>query len=108
MIVYNLKGLIIANGGTDNTYDLFSKNTPFTYTGFNIFPEYLLKEYEANNCTIRSPLVDPYWEPTPECRPIVLKMQSLHNTGVDIYDLLRMPSVSIFSDKENKTALSYG
>ena len=41
MTTYNLKGLIISNGATDNKYDFFTKNTPFTYTGFNIFPEYL-------------------------------------------------------------------
>ena len=90
-LLYNLQGLIIANGGTDNTFDLFSKYTPFTYTGFNIFPEYLQKEYEMRNCTIRSPFVEPTWQPSEECRPIVLKMLELHNDGVYIYDLSRMP-----------------
>jgi hypothetical protein len=74
MPIYNLKGMIIANGGTDNNYDLFSKYTPYTYAGFNIIPDYLLKEYESNNCTIKSPFIEPKWTPIPECEPILLKM----------------------------------
>ncbi len=90
-VKYPLSGMIIANGVTDFNFDFFAKYTPFTYTGFNIFPEPLLKAYEENNCIIPNPLI-PRYVPTPECEPIVLKMLALHDSGLDIYDLLRMPN----------------
>ena len=37
---------------------------------------------------------------TPECEPVVQEMARLHNYGVNIYDLLRMPETSIFEGEE--------
>ncbi|TNV78758.1 hypothetical protein FGO68_gene11168 [Halteria grandinella] len=88
---YNLKGFIIANGGTDWKYDFLSETTPYTYAAFNIFPESLLQEYLRLGCTIKNPLIFKGWEPVEECIPIINRMAYLHNNGVDIYDLLRMP-----------------
>jgi hypothetical protein len=92
---YPLKGMILGNGVTDLNFDFFCKNTPPTYTAYNIFPERLLDDFENKNCTIKNPFVYPDWEPTAECAPIVKEMQLLHNTHVNIYDLLHMPAFSI-------------
>lgn len=91
LVTYNLKGFIIANGGTDWKYDFLSETTPWTYAAFNIFPDSLLQEYIRLGCTIKNPLIFKTWEPSEECIPIINRMAYLHNNGVDIYDLLRMP-----------------
>ena len=95
--------MIMANGITDMNFDFFAKPTPKTYFGFNIFPESLQQSYEENGCVIPNPFI-PRVEITAECLPIIQKMAKLHNTGVDIYDLLRMPDTSIFTQEvENET-----
>jgi len=95
---YPLAGMIIANGVTDFNFDFFSSLTPYTYAAMAVFPESLLAEYKRLGCYIRNPLIYPEWGPTGECRPIVLEMLKLHNTDIDIYDLLRNPLVPYITE----------
>ncbi len=94
--------MIMANGITDMNFDFFAKFTPYTYFGFNIIPEDLMKAYKENNCNVPNPFI-PRVVVTPECEPIMLKIQKLHNTAINIYDLLRMQDVSIFSSEDTRS-----
>jgi hypothetical protein len=103
MTVYPLKGMIIANGVTDFKYDVLTTTTPYTYAAYSIIPASLLKEFQRLGCIIKNPLVYPEWRPTGECRPVVIEFFRLHNTDVNIYDLLQMPLVPWISNRSNET-----